>query len=198
MGARQLEQGRAVLIRMRRDNPRDICASQYQHYISKRDKHAAKTTDPEGREHKVDVCRLLCMSKMTVFALGAARMDEQDVVAARTCAHGELLTFYPGDLAVYAPSYDHRQHIAMRICSERVRNRLGNGTVEPGSALLDVGDGYSIYGHASFDDNTDYLGHLVSTAGTEANCKLQTLHGLTVAVVATRTIQAGEQLVRTK
>jgi len=178
---------------MEHDDPRDVCAAQYMQYIARREKHAAKTTDPEGREHEIDVCRLLYLSEMTAFALGCARMDERDVVAARACEQGELLTFYPGDVAVYAPP-GSGAHVTMRLCSDRVRSRLGDD-VEI-AALLDVGDGYSIYGHASFDDNTDYLGHLVATAGAEANCELQTMGGLAVAVVATRAIQAGERLVR--
>lgn len=179
-------------MQMARDDPRDVCSAQYMQYIARREEHLSVNTDPEGREHKIDVCRLLYLSEMTAFGLGCARMDEQDVVAARACTRGELLTFYPGDVAVYAPA-GASAHVSMRLCSDRVRRRLGNEAEIAG--LLDVGDGYSIYGHASFDDNTDYLGHLVGRAH-DANCELQTMGGLAVALVATRAIQAGERLVR--
>jgi hypothetical protein len=178
---------------MEHDDPRDVCAAQYMQYIARREEHTSVNMDPEGREHEIDVCRLLCMSEMTAFGLGCARMDEHDVVAARACEQGALLTFYPGDVAVYAPP-GASAHICMRLCSDRVRRRLGNEVEIAG--MVDVGDGYSIYGHASFDDNTDYLGHLVATTGAETNCEMQTMGGLAVAVVATRAIQAGERLVR--
>jgi len=182
-------------MRMENDDPRDVCAAQYMQYIARRDQYKSVKTDPEGREHEIDVCRLLYLSEMTAFKLGRLRMDEHDVVAARACRQGDLLTFYPGDLAMYAPPSASR-HVTMQLCSDRARLRLGDTGMEHGPEMLDVGDGYSIYGHISFDDNTDYLGHLVATKGAEANCELQMMGGLAVAVVATCAIQAGERLVR--
>ena len=81
----------------------------------------------------------------------------------------------------------------MRITSDRVRERVGEYHPKDNTHTIDLGDGFRISGHPDFDSDTNYVGHLVRR-GEPANCRIDNFNGITVALVATKDISAGDPL----
>jgi len=167
---------------------RDICARAGGLYRCQRDEHRATSVGPDGTAHDVDVLRLLCLSELVDYELNLVEVHGGGVFAKEAIEAGDVATFYPGDAVAQYPTAG--TDISLRLMSDRMR-RLG-GEVSMSDAI-EAGDGFRIAGHPSFEDDPSYLGHLITT-GPHANCRLEVLHDVAVAVVAAVGIEAGEEL----
>jgi len=167
---------------------RDICARAGELYRCQRDGHRARSVCPDGTAHEVDVLKLLCLTELIDYELNLVEVHGGDIFAKAAIEAGDIVTFYPGDAAAHFPTAG--TDISLRLMSDRMR-RIG-GEVSMGNSV-EAGEGFRIAGHPSFEDDPNYLGHLISTA-PHANCRLEVLYGIAVSVVATAGLEAGEEL----
>ena len=176
---------------------RDVCRRQHELYLQNRDSHRARSVGPDGVAHDVDVLRLLCLNEITDFGLQRARYssDSCEVAATADVEQGDVVTFYPGDSAQYWPP-DAQSAVSLRLCSDRVRSRIGEW--HPGSRdeMHEVGDNFYIAGHPDFASDRNYLGHVIRRAENreDANAAMACFRGIAMPVVALRNITAGEEI----
>ena len=171
---------------------RDICEARHELYQQTRTDHLASAVAPGGQTHEVDVLKLLCLSESVDYGLTSTRVVGPDeVVATKPVAEGDIVTFFPGDAVMYWP--DPAGDVSMRITSDRVRDSIGEYHPRDKTYTLDLGDGFRIAGHPDFKGDTNYVGHLVRR-GEPANCRIEQCHGIAVALVATKNINAGDGL----
>lgn len=177
-------------------DPRDVCRRQHELYMKNRDSHRARSVGPDGQAHEVDVLRLLCLNDISPYMLQRARYSTDTCEVTATCAieAGDIVTFYPGDSAQYWPP-DAQTAVSLRLCSDRVRERIGEWHPASKHAMHDVGDNFYIAGHPDFTSNSDYLGHVIREGRERSsNAALACFRGIAMPVVATRDIQAGEEI----
>ena len=136
---------------------------------------------PDGNVHEVDVLKLLCLSEIVDYGMGVVTPDTR---AACDVTAGDTITFYPGDVVLWAPPAGGVSKV--RLLSER--HRKSTGVLGP---ALSLPGGYTIHGSLTKVD-ANYMGHLLPCDGT-ANCAIQPTD-TAVPIVATRDIRAGEQL----
>lgn len=177
-------------------DPRDVCQRQHELYLEHRDRHRARSVGPDGAAHEVDVLRLLCLSGMDGCDLRRARYcsDTREVAATQDIAAGDIITFYPGDSAQYWPP-GASAAVSLRLCSDRVRARVGEWHPASKHEMHDAGDGFYIAGHPDFADDGNYLGHVIrETSDDCTNAVLAVYRGIALPVVATRDIVMGEEI----
>lgn len=176
-------------------DPRDICIKQHELYEENKASHQAQSVGPDGKAYDVDVLRLLCLNEITDYSLSRARYDAdaKEVYATQAIQAGDVVTFYPGDSAQYWPP-DAKTAVSLRLCSDRVRSRLGEWHPTNKSAMQHVGDSFFICGHPDFHEDRNYLGHLARKNADEANAMLAVFRGIALTVVALRDIEKDEHI----
>lgn len=177
---------------MAQRSARDICDARVQLYRKGRDDHLASSVAPGGQTHEVDVLKLLCLSECVDYGLASARVSGTGgVVMTEPARPGDIVTFFPGDSVMFWPAL--ATDVSMRITSDRVRDRVGE--YHAISHTIDIGDGFRIAGHPDFSDDANYVGHLVRRGDAEtANCQVDYCEGIAVALVATKHISSGDDL----
>lgn len=199
---------------------RDICLYRNLLYRAKHEEHLTTTVAPDGMSYEYDALRLLCLSEMVPYELACAevrpsRVHGRGVFATRAIAPGDFITFYPGDVAGYAPNGDRAvaDHVSVRVPSDRMCKKYGadSGQMFDNDYALDYDEHYSIVGHPDFCDDPNYLGHMINDGAkptadpasyrvyrtitqAKSNSGFERLHGIAVAVVATHNIEPGEEI----
>ena len=96
----------------------------------------------------------------------------------------------PSDFARWQPSAQQRFWQEKRLIC-----RIWEWHPASKHAMHDVGDNFYIAGHPDFTSNSDYLGHVIREGRERSsNAALACFRGIAMPVVATRDIQAGEEI----
>jgi SET domain-containing protein len=168
----------------------------------------------------IDHLKLDMLTKRLPFELDnvvikSSNIHGRGLFANKNINKGDLITFYPADIVEYYPNKDgHKDgHIAALFPSVEYAKKYGNQKEKFLNAYgFMINSEYSIYGHPSFDNDKNYMGHFINDGAKsdssekadkiytivslkKANCEFYILKGdLHVAIIASRDILEGEEL----
>lgn len=148
-----------------------------------------------------------------------SKIHGRGVFAAQKISVGELITFYPAHIIDYTPNADRAidNHTCITCGSSSFSLRFGDSNIRDpcfrdNDYAFSIDELYTIIGVKQIDDDLTYVGHLINdgvkcdntpqshsvywrVVPMKDNCMFKTLkHGLHVAVLATRDIAEGEEL----
>ena len=189
----------------------------HQHYKP----YLEEIKSPDGKTYVVDGAKLQSLNVILKFDLdkcyiGKSNLEKagNGLFAKKDLLKGEIITFYPGDVASYVPNGDmvKSEHVSLETYSQRFKNQFEDNIKnerEVSASLnkytYDVDDNYRIIGSPFFKDNTNYMGHFINDGAAEfddsylgmstlkSNCGFYQLDGLHVAVISTTNIKKDEE-----
>ena len=180
----------------------------------------------DGQTYLVDGSKLQCLNVILELDLDKCylgkskiKAGENGVFAKKDLLQGEIVTFYPGDIASFVPNEDkiNPEHVSLETYSHRFKNQFGENIKkeQEDSAMrnkytYEVGNNYRIIGSPYFTENTNYMGHFINDGSKldssesskeyleasllKSNCGYCHLKDLLVAIIATENIKKDEEL----
>lgn len=200
------------------------CAENFMlvNYLKQKKTNLQKITCPLNKNaYLVDQKKLEFLTHILQFELGVgielkkSSIHGMGVFATHNISKNEWITCYPGDIVEYIPNADRNvpNHVTCCFQSFRFEDKHGkNGYKFNYDAYkFDLDESYSIVGCPDFKDDPNYMGHFIndgaksnSTAKSDeiyskitqlkSNCCFYSMKDLHVAIIATRDIQIGEEL----
>ncbi len=205
-------------------NVREVEQFLYSAYQAKKTEIKAKRSKSgsEKVSPNINSAKLYFLSFIMPFGLDSAiakpsKIHGTGVFVKKNILVGELITFYPADFVEYSP--DKNRHIPKHLVgvsrSARYVRSFGlitDSNVRDNNYACYIDPKYTIIGEKTFDNDPNYLGHLINDgaksdsskksnriystiSSLKANCKYYNLKGgLHVAIIATKNIREGEEL----
>ncbi len=178
---------------------------------------------PDGESYTVDGAKLQCLNTILEFNLdecyigkSALEKSGDGLFAKNDLVEGQIITFYPGDVASCVPNGDASKpdHVSLESYSQRFKTQFENKEKLNVSILneytYDVDKNYRIMGCPYFTDNANYMGHFINdgvkldvegcdesylaSSSLKANCIFYHIKDLLVAIISTKYIKKGDEL----
>ena len=167
------------------------------------------------KEYFLNNTKLKQLSSIVPFGLNKVQVKPSNihgngVFATKDIKIGELITFYPGNIVECYPNKDRFKdgHYTLNY---RGLNNIKRGD---NNYAFDVSDEYTIFGDKDFKTDPNYMGHLINDGAKSnldpesipiyikistqmANCDFHKIKDLHVAIIATKNINKGEELLIT-
>ena len=180
----------------------------------------------DGASYAVDGAKLQCLSTILELNVdkcyvGKSMLENagNGLFAKTDLLEGQVVTFYPADIASYVPNgdADKPDHVSIESYSQRFETQFGR-TVKTGEEktefltdyAYDIDKNYRIMGSPHFKDNPNYLGHFINdgnrlgveeddetylaSSSLKANSIFYHIKDLLIAIVATKDIQQGDEI----
>lgn len=180
----------------------------------------------DGAHYTVDGAKLQCLSTILELNVdkcyvGKSMLENagNGLFAKTDLLEGQVVTFYPADVALYVPNgdADKPDHVSIESYSQRFETQFGRTikneeekTTFLADYAYDVDKTYRIMGSPHFKDNSDYLGHFINdgirlgleggdetylaSSSLKANSIFYHIKDLLIAIVATKDIQKGDEI----
>ncbi len=205
-------------------NVRDVEQFIYSTYQTKKAEMNTEQPKTKVGEVSLDVnfMKLHFLSFIMPFGLNSviakpSKIHGTGVFVKKNILTDELITFYPADFVEYSPDKNrhiskHRVGVSRSARFEKSFGSIANIKARDNDYACYINPKYTIIGEKTFDNDPNYLGHLINDgaksdsseksnriystiSSLKANCKYYNLKGgLHVAIIATRHIKEGEEL----
>ncbi len=196
-------------------------------YLQNYESHKEEIKCPldEKNSYIVDGAKLQSLNVIVDFELDKCYIGKSEIKTAgdglfakNDILKGEIITFYPGDIASYVPNGDmiKPSHVSLEIYSQRFKNQFGSNIKKEredhamiNEYTYDLDQNYRIIGSPHFIKDTNYMGHFINdgakldstesnkvyltTSPLKSNCRFYNLKDLHVAIIATKNIKKDEE-----
>ena len=180
----------------------------------------------DGQTYLVDGAKLQCLNVIFKFDLDKCYIEKSKIESAgnglfakKDISQGEIITFYPGDIASFLPNEDQikPEHVSLETYSQRFKNQFEKNIKKERDAnammnkyTYNVDKKYRIIGSPYFKDDTNYMGHFINDGSKlnpsdtskeyleasllKSNCGYFHMKDLLIGIVATENIKKYEEL----
>jgi hypothetical protein len=181
---------------------------------------------PENKKFIVDGLKIDFLTTIMPFKLDKVEVKPSSIAgnglfAKKKILKDELITFYPGDIIEYTPKADRNTdgHMGISFYSKRFKKKFADAVndekLRDNDYAYTVNKYYTIIGCQDFKDDANYLGHFINdslrcesdtksgivdyvyASTLKSNCTFYRLKDLHVAIIATKDILIGEELLMT-
>ena len=194
-------------------------------YLDNYESYKDEIKCPDGKTYIIDGSKLQSLNGILKFDLdkgyiGKSKIKsaENGLFAKKDILQGEMVTFYPGDIASYVPNEDKikPEHVSLETYSQRFKTQFEknikkerDATAMMNKYTYDVDTNYRIIGSPYFRDDTNYMGHFINDGAKlnpsetskeyleasllKSNCGYYHMKDLLIGIVATENIKKDEE-----
>ena len=194
-------------------------------YLDNYESYKDEVKCPDGKTYIVDGSKLQSLNGILKFDLdkgyiGKSKIKsaENGLFAKKDILQGEMVTFYPGDIASYVPNEDKikHEHVSLETYSQRFKTQFEknikkerDATAMMNKYTYDVDTNYRIIGSPYFRDDTNYMGHFINDGAKlnpsetskeyleasllKSNCGYYHMKDLLIGIVATENIKKDDE-----
>jgi len=198
----------------------------YSVYLQNYDSHKEEIKSPlDEKTYIVDGAKLQSLNVIVDFELDKCYIEKSRIntagnglFAKNDILKDELITFYPSDIASYAPNGDLSKpgHVSIETYSQRFKIQFEKNIKKErencamiNEYIYDLDQNYRIIGSPFFIKDTNYMGHFINDgaksdsiesnkvyltiSSLKSNCRFYHLKDLLVAIIATKDIKKDEE-----
>ena len=194
-------------------------------YLDNYESYKDEIKCPDGKTYIIDGSKLQSLNGILKFDLdkgyiGKSKIKsaENGLFAKKDILQGEMVTFYPGDIASYVPNEDKikPEHVSLETYSQRFKTQFEKNIKKERDAIAmtnkytyDVDTNYRIIGSPYFKDDTNYMGHFINDGAKlnpsetskeyleasllKSNCGYYHMKDLLIGIVATENIKKDDE-----
>ena len=194
-------------------------------YLDNYESYKDEVKCPDGKTYIVDGSKLQSLNGILKFDLDKGYIGKSEIKSAenglfakKDILKGEMVTFYPGDIASYVPNEDKikHEHVSLETYSQRFKTQFEknikkerDATAMMNKYTYDVDTNYRIIGSPYFRDDTNYMGHFINDGAKlnptetgkeyleasllKSNCGYCHMKDLLIGIVATENIKKDDE-----